>query len=879
MHRVLIALYALLCKLLLPPAFRAEFAGELAVIVTTRVRSARGSRRSVVALLELLDLLRTVLREWHRVFVSVAARFGNGTSVDVRVAARSLAKAWKTTGIAVATIAIAIGASTAVYSVLDGVLLTPLDYPAADRIVRVAIGARPESGTTEGPFSPRGYWHVTRNTRAFEVVGAAGVVQRPLTGDGPPVAVEVALMTRSAFEVIGVDPQVGRLPTPGEALPGGRAVTLISHALWQGRYGADPSVLGRTVTLGPEVYEVIGVMPPGYAFPAPGTDAWILRQLDPASDNFRSHFLTVVARLAPGVSIRDATTDTERLIASFTDIGYGPTWFEEIFTGAAIVRPLRDEIVGEAREPILVVLATVGLLLVVAYTSVASLLLVRAEDRREERALRGALGAGRIHLVRSTLVESALLAVPGAVLGIALAAVGTRALTAIGPAAIPRLTEIRIDTSVLLFTTSITLGGVLLFGLVPAILGDGSVARESPFSVVGRGGSVPRARSRIQDGLTCGQIALAVMLLAAAGSLIRTLSELQAIDPGFRAENVLTFRLSPSAAKYPNPEASARFYDQLLERVRELPGVAAAGAVTDLPLTGGGGVRGAMIGNVPGVGFFVRRATPGYFEAMGIPVLRGRGFVPDDHDERLGSVVISESIDGAFWPHETALGKRIETWGAPATVVGVVGDVHEVDLRRAEQVIYKPLLDSVGGGGLALTVVVRSADEPADLTERLREVVASLDADLPVADVRMMASVLSDALSRTSFTMALVTLAAAIALFLATIGIYGVLSYVVSQRRREMAVRLAIGAERREVLALVVSRGLRVAALGLLVGAAGAVLFGRVLRSLLSDVRSLDVVTFGSVTLILLLASIAASLGPAIRSGNTSPADALREEV
>jgi predicted permease len=391
---------------------------------------------------------------------------------------------------------------------------------------------------------------------------------------------------------------------------------------------------------------------------------------------------------------------------------------------------------------------------------------------------------------------------------------------------------------------------------------------------------VRKGPSRIQEALTVGQVALTVMLLASAGLMIRTFSELRAIDPGFRTENVLTFRLSPSPAKYPGPDFSARFYDELLERVRNLPGVSAAGAVAALPVTGAAGLRNGTFDGVSVVGYLAMRATPGYFEAMRIPVIEGRAFTSEDHDERLGSVVISASIKRALWPDESALGKRVDDGDAPATIVGVVGDVHQGDLRSPPQhAYYKPLLDSVGGGGLSLAVVVRGVDEPRALIESLRGVVADLDADLPLSDVRTMESIVGDAMSRTTFTTTLITLAAGIALFLAAIGIYGVLSYVVSRRRREMAVRMAVGAGRSHVLTRVLSHGLRLAMLGLLVGAAAAIAFGRGMRSLLSEVQPLDGVTLASVALILLLASAAASLAPAISSANTRPADALREEV
>lgn len=876
MHRTLVAIHGLLVRLLLPPAFRMEFADELELTVKARVEAASGFARSGIATLEILDLLRTATREWYRAAAHSLGGCGAGASLDLRTAVRSLARSWRSTGLAIATLSLGIGASTAVYSVLEGVLLQPLSYPEADRIVRVAIGARPESGTTEGPFSPRGFRHLLENTRVFDAVGAAGVVQRPLSGDGPAIAVDVALVTRGALVVIGIEPRVGRLPSPAEDLPGGTAVTLISHALWQDRYGSDPSVIGRSITLGPEDHEVIGVMPQGYDFPSPGTDAWVLRRLDPASDDFRAHFLTVFARLSDGVTITDAEADTERIIAGFSAIGYGPEWFEEIFTGEAVVRPLRDDIVGTAREPILIAFGTVALLLAVAYTSVASLLLVRAESRREERALRRALGAGRLQLVRYTLVESGLLSSTGAVLGIALAAVGTHVLIAAGPETIPRLREVQLNSNVLLFAMCLAVGGALAFGLMASAWGRSDGQR---LPAVGRGTVGRSGPSRIQNALSIGQVALAVMLLTAAGLMIRTFSELRGIDPGFQAENVLAFRLTPSPAKYPNPEASARFYDQLLDDIRDVPGVSAAGAITHLPLSGGGGVRGATLEESSGVGFFVRRATPGYFEALGIPIIEGRTFAAEDNEDRLGSVIISESIKHEFWPDESALGKRIETWGAPATVVGVVGDVHQVDLRSAAgSAIYKPLLDSVGGGGLSLAVVVRSAGDPVERLEALRGIVAALDPDLPLADVQTLETLVEDDLSRTTFTMTLITVAAAIALFLAAAGLYAVLSYVVSRRKTELAVRMAIGAERSEVLARVLFHGLRLALIGLVLGLAGSTLLGGVLGSLLAEVPPVDIATLVGVTTILLLASLAASLAPALRSRNTPLADILRED-
>ncbi len=885
MAKLLRALHRALARLVLPPAFFHEYGPEILATTADRVDGAGDPLRAVgIAAGEILDLLRTAFGEWVLLGASSMVWVKRGALLDLRAATRSLTRTPQSSLVAVATIAVAIGAGTAVFSVADGVLLRPLAYPSPDRIVRVAVGARPESGTTEGPFSPSGYWHLVRETRAFESVGAAGVVPRALTDGEPATAVEVGLMTRSAFDVIGVDPILGRLPSVEEDRPEGRPVALISHALWQDRYGGDPEVLGSVIGLGPTRYEIVGVMPARYAFPTPGTDAWVARRLDPSTDNFRAHFLTVFARLAPDVTLEAAARDTERVIAGFPDLGYGPEWFEGIFTGRAVVRRLKDQVIGPARGPIVTVGAMVAVLCLIAFINVASLVLVRAERRRDERALRGALGAGRGHLARYALIESGILAGAGTVLGIALAGVGTRAVLLTAPAAIPRQEEIGIDATALVFASACAVLGLLVFGLLPHALpaGIGRVgSARHPRSAARR-----RAGRRVGEGLTMGQLGLAATLLAASVVLLRTSAEQRAIDPGFVSDAVLTFRLTPSATKYPNPDASARFYDELLGQMHDVPGVRAVGAITTLPLTGGGGVRDATIEGVEtpegefGTQFHVRRATPGYFDAMSIPIVEGRAFTSADHDERLGSAVISASIKRAFWPDESALGKRIETLGAPATVVGVVGDIRESDLNADPPfVFYKPLLDSVGGGGLAQTVVVRTANDPSDLVAPLRQVVAELDPELPLAHVRLLDEVVGDALSRTRFATTLTTIAAGIALFLALIGTYGVLSYSVLQRRTEMAVRAAVGAEAHQIAGLVLAQGLRLAAAGLTIGSLGAVLATAALRTAFEEVGPMGPGTVGAVCGVILFAVTAGSLVPAARVSRTPPELALRDDA
>lgn len=804
---------------------------------------------------------------------------------DLRVAARSLAKAPTFALVTVATLAVAIGANTAIFSVVDGVLLRPLPYPDADRVVRVAAGVLPQAGGgPEAPFSDRGYWHFVNNNRAFETFGGyeGGNVQWPLTGDGPPLQVDVALMTLSAFEVIGLQPQRGRLPTPEEDIPDAPLVVLISDGLWVDRYGADPGIIGRTIELNGTSREVIGVMPPGYDFPTPQTDVWAPDRLNPASENFGGHHITAIGRLAPGVTLETAEADAESLIARFDEVGYGPQWFEGIFSGEAVVRTLKEEIIGDSRQPLLILLGTVGFVLLIACSNVANLLLVRAESRTRERAVRIALGSGRRRLMQYVLTESLLLALVGGAAGVLLAWIGTLALVAAGPTSIPRLGEIGINGNVLLFTTAIALFAGLLFGLLPA-LRAGSKRTLAALRDGGRGATIGRDRHAARNVLVVGQVALALMLLVGSGLMVRSFQQLRSVDPGFDAAGVMTFRLSPPPSKYENGEATARFYDQLLERLEAIPGATSAGGITNLPLTGGGAILTTEIddhptpeGEFPPV-FLIRRATPGYFETMGMPIVEGRAFTPDDHNARLGSLIISESIKQRYWPNESALGKRMTTAGAPARVVGVVGDVHDTGLEiPAEQFVYKPMLDSVGGGVRPMMIAVRTDGDPDALVPEIRSVVEALDPDLPITELQSLEDVLAESLSRTSFTMSLLLLAALVALFLGSVGIYGVLSYVASQRTAEMGVRLALGADAGTVRKMILSQGMRLAVVGVAIGLAGAIALGGVMSSLLYGVSPADPLTLVGVSLVFLAVAAGASLIPAARAARTPPAVALR---
>jgi predicted permease len=821
---------------------------------------------------------------------------------DVRFALRALSKAPALSFVVVLTLAVAIGANTAIFSVVESVLLQPLPYPDDERIVRVAAtvyesrsaGSRGDRGNS---FAERGYWHFANNQRSFESFGGYwGPDQTPLTGDGPPRQVGVASMTSSAFEVLGVFPEMGRLPTPAEDTPGGPSVVLLSHELWLSQYGSDPAIVGKSVDLNGTPREVIGVMPASYDFPTyPGptlnVDAWIPLQLDPASTNVESVYISAIARLAPGVTIEAATDDARSLVARLGEAGYPPSWFESILDGGAVVRPLRDFVGMNARQPLLIVLGTVGFVLLIACSNVANLLLVRADARRQENAVRMALGSGRARLARQLLIESALLALMGGAAGMLLAYWGTRALVALGPASsLPRLAEVGIDGAALAFTAIVSVLTGMLFGVLPAFRAS-SANTMGALRDGGRNATLGRERHRTRNVLVATQIALAFVLVIGSGLMVRSFAALRSVDPGFATENMLTFRVQPLATKYAGAEAVARLYERLVERLTAVPGVTHAAAVNSLPYSIYRCCNvGTRIDEFPPAegeappGFMTHRVTPGYFEAMSIPVIEGRAFTPDDHNNRLGSIVISRSVKERYWPDTSALGKEI-SWGRmQVRVVGVVGDIHDLGLDLpADQNLYLPLLDpvgsseefislSAGGGALAVRTVV----EPLSLVNAIRGALAEVDPDLPMSDVRTMEGVVGDSIARTTFTTSLLVLSALIALFLGAVGIYSVLSYIVTQRTPEIGIRSALGATPDAMRRMILSQGMWLAGAGVLAGLAAAIALGRLLAAQLYGVSPVDPVTIAAATAIFVAAALLASLLPAARAAGTSPLDALR---
>jgi predicted permease len=813
---------------------------------------------------------------------------------DVRQTVRSLRRSPGFTIAAVLTLAVSIGATTAIFSVVDGVLLRPMPFPDPDRLVRVTLHTRPQANATvEMPFAELGFFHLLNNNRTFAEVGGVSIFagtngndEWALTGTGAPYPLAVARMTASAFRVLGVAPQLGRFPTELEDRPAGAPVLLLSDSLWRTAFAMSPEIVGHLVQVNGHAWQVIGVMPPSFRFPQPDVDIWIPFQLDPTSRNVNRPSIGLVARLKPGVTVESATADMERLVAGFGAIGYPLNWTKDVITGEAHVRTVKDDVVGRSRRPLLVLLGTMAFLLLIGCSNVANLFQVRAEARAVDAAVRVALGSGRRRLVRRLITEGIIVALAGGMGGVAFAYIGLHALVAIAPASIPRLDEIGINVTVLAVTAGVSLAAGLLFALLPALRTASSRVLKALHA--GRSGSAGRERQVARRVLVVAQVALALALFVGSTLMVRSFAALSAINPGFDPSHVLTLRVAPGPARYADGEPLARFYDTLLQQVRTIPGVTDAGAASFLPMTGGiGGLGGPFLGTEiedaplppgerPSNSVF-RRATPGYFEALRIPLIEGRTFVTDDHQRRLGSAVISLSLKKRYWPNSSALGKQITIAGAPARIVGVVGDIHDTAPDAPiEPVVYKPMLDARGGSIRAMAVTIRTSRDPLEVLPAVRRTIAALDPDLPVSDIQTMQTVVGASISRTSFTMTVLVLAAGIALFLGAVGIYGVMAYGVVQRTGEIGVRQALGADRASVFALILREGLRMDTLGIVVGLAASAALGQTLSSLLYGVSPYDGVTLVLAATVFLAVGALASAIPVSRAVRVPPAVALR---
>ncbi len=806
--------------------------------------------------------------------------------LDLRKTLRRLGRSPGFTMAALATLALAIAANVAVFAVVHSVLLEPLPYPDADRLTRLRFGA-PGIGVQDLSVSVPMYLHYRSEADVFEDVAAYDAINVNLTGTEGAERLPAAQVTDGFFGVLGLTPTPGRGFAPEDVGAGALPTAVISHGLWRRRFGADPGVVGGTIRLNGVATTVIGVAPADVALPSPETEVWLPLNIDPAALEFDEYYLDAIARLAPGVTLATAGREVEALRHELPEAYPGNfqwTTREDVgFTTG--LETMKETVVGDVRAMLRVVLGGIGALLLIASANVANLFLVRAEGRNREMAVRSALGATPVRLMAAFLGEGLLIGAAGAVIGLYLAWVGLDAFLAWNPTELPRAGEIGIDGVVAAFGGLLGLATGAFVGLLPARRASrsdvASALKEGDRGATGRAGWT-------RNALVAAQVALAIVLLIGAGLLARSYAALRDVDPGFEPAPALTFRVSLPGSTYPTDVESSAFYAELVERIEGLPGVERAGAITWLPLAPGGTESGFHMADRPldegAVSPIVpeRYVSAGYFEAMGIRLVEGRTLDRSDMENGRPVVVVSRDLAERFWPDESAIGKSIASSfdGPWFTVVGVVGSVRDVALQwpptNLRYLPMRPPRDQTDRSSATnMSVVVRTAVPPTSLLPAIRDQVADLDPEVPVAGVETLQDIVTRASARVSFTALLIAFAALMSLLLGTIGVYGVVSYMVGQRTREIGVRMALGADRARVSRLVVARGLRMAALGATVGVPAAIGLGHLLGSLLFQVGPNDPATFIAVPIAVMGVAAAASWIPARRAAGVSPMTAI----
>ena len=796
---------------------------------------------------------------------------------DVRYAWRTLLKTPGFAPVAVLTLALGIGANTAIFSVVHALLLKPLPYPGAERMVLLAQDLSARGGPDREWTSPGNLFDWKAETSIFESMTAVRPWQPSLSGTAEPEPLVGEQVTSDYFDVVGVTPALGRRFAHEDDIPNAPRVVVLAHGLWQRRFGSDPRVIGRLLTLGGEPHEVIGVMPAGFR-PAivPAAELWRPLRLDAANPSRGLVILRTLARLRSNVSQEDVSVRTRALAARLQQAypeAYVDTWI-------AVV-PLQQYVVGDIRDGLIVLLCAVGVVLLIACVNIANLLLARGSVRGREIAIRMTLGAARGRVVRQLLTESILLACIGGAVGVLLAVWAVDALVAIAPPGVPRLGEVGLDRRVLAFAVVLTFSTGIAFGLVPAFHASrqdfGPALKETARAVRGGGGRARRT-------LIVAEIALALVLLVGGGLLLRTFMRLQAADLGFDPSHVVAGFVQPPAVKYRTPAQIAVFYDQLLERASALPGVKAAALASVIPLGGDSDMDFQIEGRpqprneAEAITSWYRLISPGYFDVMRIRLVKGRVFALRDPAP---SVVVNESFARKWWPDTEALGRRLRLSGRPDapwfTVVGVVGDV-KVRGARAETrtEMYVPYWQLPEPG---INIVLKATTAPGMLVAPMKQMVRQIDPDLPVSGVTTMDEVVAESIGRPRFLALLTAAFAGLAAILAAVGIYGVMSHMVTQRTAEIGVRMALGATTREVFALVVRDGLRLASAGIGCGVAAALVVTRLISSaLLFEVQPRDPWTFGITAALLFGVALAAGVIPASRAMKVDPMVALRAE-
>jgi predicted permease len=823
---------------------------------------------------------------------------GDGGRGRLRRTLTGLARSPGFTVITVLTLGIGIGANTAIFSVVNGILLRSLPYPDPERLVGLWHTA-PGIDIPLFEQSDGTYLFYGRENQTLEAMGIFGNRSVNLTGGEEPERVDAAVVTSTLFSALAILPERGRSFVEADNEPGAESVVILGHGLWKRRFGGDPEILNGTVLIDAEAHRVIGIMPAGFSLPVSDSELWTALEIDPAEASTGSYRWFSVGRLRPGESVESARRDLDRLRQRLPEAYPGDFLTEQMMETArmeAVVHPLIEDVIGDENleRSLWILLGTVFFVLLIACTNVASLFLVRAQSRHQEIALRVALGAGKSHLARFFLSESLILALAGGGLGVLLAFAATRILVRYGPESIPRLDAIGIDAPVLAFALAISLLAGFLFASLP-LLRCGQADTVMALKEGGRAGGAGRERQRTRKILVLSQLAMAFVLVAGASLMVRSFRSVREVDPGFVAEHALTFRVSLPAAEYDSRAAIAGFYAQLIERLEGLPGVDRVGAGTKIPLRESGHNMTIVSiadhpvdpGDLPPVSN-TQRVTAGFLETLGIPLLEGRTFDRLDHFSNTRAVVVNRPFADRHWPGESALGKRVHPSladGEPEwfQVVGVVGGVRDYALPdEPEPIIYYPVtgLEDLEDAfwPLTMSIVLRAGAPPATLAPLVRARVRELDPNLPVTDVLTMNEVVSESTAQHGFAMILLAVAAAIALLLASIGIYGVMSYDVTRRTREIGVRLALGASSGAVSAIILRQGAAIAGIGLAVGLVGAFGLTRLLRALLYGVSPMDPATLGLVFVALYTVALMASYLPARRAAGVDPLAALRAE-
>jgi predicted permease len=807
---------------------------------------------------------------------------------DLRHGLRMLAANPGYTATALCTLIIGIGASTAIFSVINAVLLRPLPYPEPDRITAI-WGVSAQGSRT--PLSEPTLLDYRDRTRAFESLATYNAAGFTFTNVRNPEFIRGARVTAAFFDVLRVRPLLGRTFQPGDDLPGHDTTVVLGYGIWQRRFGSDPAIVGQTISLNTKPYTVIGVLPPDFEFSVPGvfrpaemwTPAALSRDHDPRRNNY---YLRVIARLSPGVTLSQAQADLDTMnVAIQREHPDTESGLRTRLIG------LHDQIVGDVRTVLWILFGAVGFVLLIACANVANLQLARASVRQKELVVRVALGASRARIVRQLLTESLLLALIGGALGTLLAMWGISLLISLAPSSLPRWRGFEIDRVVLAYAVGASVLTGLLFGLAPA-LSASSPRLSDTLKDGGRTSIESRRSTRFRAGLTIAEVALSVVLLTGAGLLIRSFVQLLDVDPGFDTEHTVVVPIGLPAYAYPDVDRQAAFFQRAIEAVRHVPGVDIAGAIDDLPLTGDRDASGITIAGRPPLRLDqlpnaqIRSVSPDYFRAMAIPIVAGRAF--DDRDTRTAPRValINHVTAHRLFPGEDPIGKRI-TLGAPSpqtqspqsqwlTIVGIVGDVRDLELHeQADLEVYQAYTQAT----ISFMMIVARTNNgnPSALVPTLRDAIHQVDPSLPLYQGQSMASIIAFNLAPRRFNMLLLGTLAAIALILASVGIYGVIAYGVLRRRREIGVRVALGAQRRDVLTMVLRQGLTLTAIGIGVGLGASLLLTRFLATLLYSVRPGDPITFAGVSAVLAGVALLASYLPARRAMNVDPTIALRQ--